>query len=820
MIINKIKVENFATYRRAELDLDRLGSTISVFGSTGAGKTTFFVDAITLAFYGRAYGQSEKKYAKYVIPTWASRSKVEVDFTLNDGSRYRVIRVLEKSGDARAMLYKLDDLGRVKELIASGIRAVESELAKLIGMDFKTFINTVVVRQGRVAELISRDVSPSERRNIFLRAFDIDFKKHKDKAKELHDMLKGQLEQFKKERELLLRDIHLENEIKRKVVELESKFMSLEKKVATLKGEREKLSNAKSILQERISAIKSEIEQLEDKKQKLANIEDKLKQINAELRGCIELARMEKEIENEYRKLKHRISMLENLSNIEREILLLRESIKNRAQLLARKNEIEEELKVTLDRINDLNSEIKTIENNIRKMSYLNDELERIKTEISNLRGYSKYIEESIRALEEFEGEEVVCPVCKTVLTRERAGEAVFHLREELNEINGNIALLENEHRKLVVEVNKLKNLEETLRLREKELAKLIEKKNQLNRQLTELKSLIVELRESEIRISELESKFNEISQQYKLLFGEYVGVGDAESKLNTCRGMLEECSNKLMKVKTSIVNIESLRRLKVELEAEANQLINEVKVLPKLHSDFSMLQSSLKEVADKLAEVEKLLEASMSEMYKCKARLEQMKQQLQELEHKKSRVKELDAKIAELEKRISALSYLYKYIFHEKGLPLTMLRAFLERVEYWADGYVSRFLPGKSIKIEAGEDEVSIIVYDGAQIRDLTTYSGGETVLLGFAIRLGIARALAEKAGVSPRFLIIDEGFGPLSSEFREELLKTLNELQRDYEKIIVISHVDEVRDNPYFEAQVHVYKDDSGISHIEVLR
>ena len=169
--------------------------------------------------------------------------------------------------------------------------------------------------------------------------------------------------------------------------------------------------------------------------------------------------------------------------------------------------------------------------------------------------------------------------------------------------------------------------------------------------------------------------------------------------------------------------------------------------------------------------------------------------------------------------KRLHALNYLYRYIFHEKGLPLILLRTFLERVEYWADYYVSRFLPGKSIRIDIHGDEVSIIVYDGATIRDLTTYSGGEMVLLGFAIRLGIARTLAEKAGITPHFLIIDEGFGPLSSEFREELLKTLNELQRDYEKIIVISHVDEVKESPYFESQIHVYKDDRGISHLEVL-
>ena len=68
--LEKIKVENFATYKKAELNLNQLGSTISVFGSTGAGKTTFFVDAITLALYGRAYGQLEKKYGTLEMRKW------------------------------------------------------------------------------------------------------------------------------------------------------------------------------------------------------------------------------------------------------------------------------------------------------------------------------------------------------------------------------------------------------------------------------------------------------------------------------------------------------------------------------------------------------------------------------------------------------------------------------------------------------------------------------------------------------------------------------------------------------------------------------
>jgi len=85
----------------------------------------------------------------------------------------------------------------------------------------------------------------------------------------------------------------------------------------------------------------------------------------------------------------------------------------------------------------------------------------------------------------------------------------------------------------------------------------------------------------------------------------------------------------------------------------------------------------------------------------------------------------------------------------------------------------------------------------------------------------LGIAKILSTyRVGVAPKMLVIDEGFGPLSKEFREAVLKTILELKHDYEKIFIISHVEDIQENPMFDSIIKVWKDIDGFSHFEIIK
>jgi len=74
--------------------------------------------------------------------------------------------------------------------------------------------------------------------------------------------------------------------------------------------------------------------------------------------------------------------------------------------------------------------------------------------------------------------------------------------------------------------------------------------------------------------------------------------------------------------------------------------------------------------------------------------------------------------------------------------------------------------------------------------------YSGGEAFRINFAVRIALSRLLARRAGAPLPILIIDEGFGTQDSTGIEKLKEAITSIQDDFEMIIVITHIEEMRD------------------------
>ncbi|MCP4360375.1 MAG: SMC family ATPase, partial [Chloroflexi bacterium] len=88
--------------------------------------------------------------------------------------------------------------------------------------------------------------------------------------------------------------------------------------------------------------------------------------------------------------------------------------------------------------------------------------------------------------------------------------------------------------------------------------------------------------------------------------------------------------------------------------------------------------------------------------------------------------------------------------------------------------------------------------------------YSGGEAFRINFAIRVAISKVLARRAGARLQTLVMDEGFGTQDVQGRERLVEAINTIQDDFEKIIVITHIDELKDA--FPVWIDVWKTAEG--------
>ena len=110
----------------------------------------------------------------------------------------------------------------------------------------------------------------------------------------------------------------------------------------------------------------------------------------------------------------------------------------------------------------------------------------------------------------------------------------------------------------------------------------------------------------------------------------------------------------------------------------------------------------------------------------------------------------------------------------------------------------------------EAGLDlDVYSLVNDS--IRDVKTLSGGESFMAALALALGMADVIQQEAGkIHVDTLFIDEGFGSLDENARNQAIRILSELAGTDRLVGIISHVSELKEQ--IEQKIVVKKTDRG--------
>ncbi len=106
--------------------------------------------------------------------------------------------------------------------------------------------------------------------------------------------------------------------------------------------------------------------------------------------------------------------------------------------------------------------------------------------------------------------------------------------------------------------------------------------------------------------------------------------------------------------------------------------------------------------------------------------------------------------------------------------------------------------------------ETLEIKIADSLGTRVYDAFSGGEAMRANFAVRIALSRLLARRAGARLETLVIDEGFGALDALGRERMVEAITGVQDDFRRIIVITHIDELKDR--FPALIEVTKTPAG--------
>jgi exonuclease SbcC len=159
---------------------------------------------------------------------------------------------------------------------------------------------------------------------------------------------------------------------------------------------------------------------------------------------------------------------------------------------------------------------------------------------------------------------------------------------------------------------------------------------------------------------------------------------------------------------------------------------------------------------------------------------------------------------------------------FGKDGVPALLIEQALPQIELKANEVLGRlsddtmrlhFETQARYKDEKRKDlreTLEIQVSDGAGLRDYELYSGGEAFRVNFAIRLALSEVLAQRKGARLQMLVIDEGFGSQDTQGRQRLIQAINAVKGDFAKILVITHLEELKDA--FPTRIEVEKTETG--------
>jgi exonuclease SbcC len=156
---------------------------------------------------------------------------------------------------------------------------------------------------------------------------------------------------------------------------------------------------------------------------------------------------------------------------------------------------------------------------------------------------------------------------------------------------------------------------------------------------------------------------------------------------------------------------------------------------------------------------------------------------------------------------------------FGKKGLQALIIETAVPEIEEEANALLSRMTDGRmSVRFDTQRDTkagntvetLDIKIADERGPRSYEMYSGGEAFRVDFAVRIALSKLLARRAGAQLQTLIIDEGFGTQDADGRQRLVEAINSVSEDFKLVIVITHIEELKDA--FPVRIEVTKTAQG--------
>ena len=852
MIPTRLTVKNFMCYRDGVPPLVLDGIHVACLcGGNGHGKSAL-LDAITWALWGESRARTQEE----LIHQGRRDMAVELEFMAR-GQRYRVSRRYSRSAGGRQGTTLLEiqvaSENGLRPITGNTVRDSEARIRDIVHMDYDTFVNTAFLLQGR-ADMFTRS-SPAARKECLAEVLDLShYQALEERAKEQGRVARDGAREaegaISLRRQEVARKGDYEQEFAAVGITLDQvtpevdahrlKVESLQKTVASLSQRTGEMQT----FAERIEAGEAEVSDLfRQKKLYESRVADygAALQREPEIReqhALLEEARAELERYNSA--LAGTSEMEANKAHLEREIAVQQERLTG--QLAQLRNTITNGLEPAADRLPQIEEALNTASLEEAKLAQGDDALRQQRNEAQDTSAKLRYLEETNSGLVKGMGEtrkkfdmldqdNAECPLCRQPL----GAEGQDHLRREY-ETQG------RESKRLYEE-----NTSEQERLKRDHsllLNRVLGRENELNTRRQDLQSgratLERDKEDSRRSQDQLQPALAELEDVESRLGGENFAVEERRrlARLREEISALGYDGEKHHRRQQDVKELEPFAELH-------RKLLEAVEALPAereaLETASQMLDRRRTEIGqderrrDDLARELESLPSREAELANATSRYRALDRQKQEALVRKGvmveqieRLSRLESELKELEKGRLALvdrKAVYDELavaFGKNGVQALIIETAIPQLQDDANELLGRLTEGRmflKLQIQEGRrerrmglpsEELDIQISDEVGTRSYETFSGGEAFRIDFALRIALSKLLARRSGAPLPILFIDEGFGSQDSAGQERLKEAIHSIQSDFQKIIVITHVEEVKDS--FPTRIEVTKTSAG--------
>ena len=850
MIPVRLKMHNFMPYRGEVPPFSFAGiHTACICGDNGSGKSAL-VDAITWAMWGRTRANSDDD----LIHMAETEMAVEFDFTAG-GRQYRIIRRHSRPKGRRASGQSTLDLlmsgnGSFKPITGDTLRQTQRKIIDILHMDYDTFINSAFLRQGHADEFTKQQ--PAQRKQVLANILGFSF----------YDELEERAKDLAKQRQV--EKLQLESIIQGIDQELAQK-PELEDRLAEAQQDLFRLEQLIKEQQSRLESLRREREFLESKRLQLAQLEEHTAKTEQDLKRWQDQANQRRQRIREYQELiAQRDAIEEGYSRLS-EARKLNEELGQKLQLLSKMKDAKSQLeKVIQEAQEGLLREHAVIESRVsewqassqmlpqliaerQQLDYGRQQLFQKEQGLKEKRQQSQELQSAIHELEcdkerlrqEIKDiaeklalldtqSEARCPLCETELSQQgfKVIEAKCTAERESKIKTLRTKEAGQSRKKLDLEALEKEVLELETGLNQ-ERTSLQDKISRLSREVSEAEAAESKLKEARVELVEIENRLAgksfaaheqkaliELEKEldtlgYDSTRHEQIGrqLADLE-RYEMPKRRLEEAERQMAWQEAEATKAEeAAQELSRRLEAERQKkqtLTGELEGLPRLENDLRQAESEYQRVTGKQKQ-------SQENAGSLKGKLEQLQKQEQKKQQMAGRLDQ----VAMEEKAYRDLAQ----AFGKKGIQAWLIELALPEIEIEANRLLGRMTDNRMhVNIEAQRqtkkgdlvETLDIVISDELGPRNYEMFSGGEAFRIDFALRIALSKLLARRAGAPLPTLIIDEGFGTQDSTGIEKLKEAINSIQDDFEKIIVITHIEELKDA--FPMRINVIKTPEG--------